>query len=172
MFLSSENALNKQETIDMNSEENRESVRSAVDVLLAISKAVEELKEVPSGHLYSVLMNKIKLEDYEKCLDILNKAGVVSKKGDLVVWVDSKSIQKELSDKLGTKGCWGVKTLRREDLFDGDKIREDVQKFFVELGLGRVFGYLFEDDCRGRRVTLRFDWGNYYTPTRTYRLEN
>jgi hypothetical protein len=68
------------------------SVKAVVDVAMAIAETVRELGEVPSGTLYaSVMTMGLSLKEYEGVLNVLTRAGLVSKDGNhLIRWVGPK----------------------------------------------------------------------------------
>lgn len=62
-------------------------LNAAMAVTVAIAEAIREAKEIPSGHLYAVLMNKVDLEGYQRIIQTLKNAGLVEDKGHLLKWV-------------------------------------------------------------------------------------
>jgi hypothetical protein len=61
--------------------------KAVIEVLMAVADAIKELKKVPSGHLYVVLMGKIDLQSYEAIIRMLVHSKLVERRGDLLVWV-------------------------------------------------------------------------------------
>ena len=59
---------------------------AALNILKAVADTIRELGEVPAGHLYANLMGVMDLQQFDKIIGILVRAGVVKKRGDLLVW--------------------------------------------------------------------------------------
>lgn len=65
-----------------------EQTRAALAVVQAVSDTVRELKRVPSGHVYAVLMGRVSLTGYQKILGILKRGGVIEETpGHELVWI-------------------------------------------------------------------------------------
>lgn len=64
----------------------RDQIAPALTILAALADAIRELKRIPSGHLYALLMPKMSLAQYETAIDLLIKAGLVRKASDELVW--------------------------------------------------------------------------------------
>ena len=58
-----------------------------IGTILAVRDCIRELHEVPSGHLYARLMDRMSLEVYTQIIEILKKAGVVSESGHLLTYI-------------------------------------------------------------------------------------
>jgi hypothetical protein len=70
----------------------KETVNSAVNVVLAVSEAIRELGRVPSGQLYAHLCGKFSLSQYESILSILERAGVIQvSNAKEIVWTGPKA---------------------------------------------------------------------------------
>ena len=65
----------------------KEQVSAAIRTTQAVAEAIRELKEVPSGQLYSRLMSQMDLERYNNIIALLKKAGVVSESNHLLKWI-------------------------------------------------------------------------------------
>lgn len=69
----------------------KEQVQAYFKVLTAVAEAVRELEQIPSGHLYAVLMGKISFEDYQSIIRVLEKAELIRIDGfHLVHWIGPK----------------------------------------------------------------------------------
>lgn len=56
-------------------------------LVVAVAEAIRELGEVPSGHLYAVLMGQLSLDQYNAVIAVLVRAGLVEKQpSHLLVW--------------------------------------------------------------------------------------
>jgi len=65
-----------------------EKVSAAVRAVAAIAEAIRELGQVPAGHLYAKLMGSMSLDQFEKIISILVKAGLVKRDAShLLHWV-------------------------------------------------------------------------------------
>ena len=65
-----------------------ESKQAAKQALLAIASTIKDLGEVPSGHLYAALMDKMSLEAYDLLIEVLVRNKVIRKEpSHLLVWV-------------------------------------------------------------------------------------
>ena len=61
---------------------------AAFDFLKAILETIRELGEVPSGHLYARLADKITVAQYGQVIEILKRAGLVRESGaHLLTWI-------------------------------------------------------------------------------------
>jgi hypothetical protein len=60
---------------------------ATIQVVAAIAEAIRELKEVPSGHLYTMLMDKMTLDQYNAFIGALKRAGLVSEQYHLLKWI-------------------------------------------------------------------------------------
>ncbi len=64
-----------------------EQINAYMAIVEALSEAIEGLGEVPSGHLYAVVMGKINLDTYERIIDLLVSVGCVTRKpGHVLKW--------------------------------------------------------------------------------------
>ena len=54
-----------------------EDARAGLALTLAVSEAIREAREIPSGTLYASLMGKVDFEGYQKLLRILTGAGLI-----------------------------------------------------------------------------------------------
>jgi len=64
----------------------KEQIKSGLDIIRAVADAIKEAKEIPSGHLYAMMMNHICLAEYEKIIGILKNAGIITEKMNLLKW--------------------------------------------------------------------------------------
>lgn len=64
-------------------------IKSALSVLQTVAEAIRDAGEIPSGHLYAVLMGMgCSLENYNRILGMLTRSGLVEvTPGHLVRWV-------------------------------------------------------------------------------------
>ena len=68
--------------------ELRRNLEAAIEGVKALAEIIRELGEVPSGLLYSRLMGKVTLSDYNRLIGILKETGlVVETPGHVLRWV-------------------------------------------------------------------------------------
>lgn len=65
----------------------KDDLRAGLTVLLAVSEAIREAREIPEGTLYAAVMGKVDLAGFEKILGILWQAGLIERKNHVVRWV-------------------------------------------------------------------------------------
>lgn len=66
----------------------KDQIAGATTILIAIADTIRDLKRIPSGHLYALLMPKMSLAEYDSCIGILERAGVVRKTSSHeLVWI-------------------------------------------------------------------------------------
>jgi hypothetical protein len=56
-------------------------------IAFAMADAIRELGEVPSGHLYAALMEKMTLETYQRIIGMLKASGMVKESFHVLKWV-------------------------------------------------------------------------------------
>lgn len=52
-----------------------------------LGEAIQELKRVPSGHLYARVMGHINIDQYNEAISILKDRGLVQEKSFELIWV-------------------------------------------------------------------------------------
>lgn len=75
-------------TIDtiLNHKPASSDVSKALEMVFAVSEAIREAGEVPSGTLYAFLMGRVSLEGYNKIIGILKGAGLIKESNHLLAW--------------------------------------------------------------------------------------
>lgn len=63
-----------------------DETKTALAYVKAIAEAIQEAKEIPSGHLYAVLMDKMSLDQYNQIIGILKRTGLVTEDHHLLKW--------------------------------------------------------------------------------------
>jgi hypothetical protein len=66
---------------------DRQQIQSAIQVVCALAEAIRTAKQIPSGHLYAMVMGKMTLEVYEGALGTLKRAKLVQEAGNMLTWV-------------------------------------------------------------------------------------
>lgn len=62
------------------------AIQTYLNAVRALADVIQELGEVPSGHLYASVMGSIQLHQYERMIDTLVGSGIVKRSGHLLVW--------------------------------------------------------------------------------------
>jgi hypothetical protein len=62
-------------------------LQGTLQILLAVSDAIQDLGSVPSGKLYAHLMSHMNLSSYEKVVETLKRAGLVEEHAHVLTWV-------------------------------------------------------------------------------------
>jgi hypothetical protein len=71
-----------------NEERLKRELGTALRAVTAVADAIRQLRVVPSGHLYGSVMGVLSRESYERVIDLLKDAGVVSEDSQHVLrWV-------------------------------------------------------------------------------------
>jgi len=65
----------------------KEQVKAAIEVVLAIANAIRELREVPSGQLYAQLMGYLSLDQYQVIINNLKQAKLIKVESHLITWI-------------------------------------------------------------------------------------
>jgi hypothetical protein len=61
-------------------------ITAAIAILAAIADCVRELKRVPAGHLYTLLMTKLTLAQFNEAIALLIQTNQVTREGDELIW--------------------------------------------------------------------------------------
>lgn len=65
----------------------KEQIDAGIKTIAAVAGAIRELGRVPSGHLYARLMGHLSLDEFNKIIGILVKAGLVEQTvGHELIW--------------------------------------------------------------------------------------
>ncbi len=67
--------------------ENHTKTNAATQIAVVIGQTIRDLKEIPSGHLYAILMGSLNLDEYQRIISALKKTGLVSESNHLLTWV-------------------------------------------------------------------------------------
>ena len=76
-----------------------------MEVLMAVSESIRELKQVPSGVLYAQLMGVMDLATYNRIVQTLKDAGVVREQFHVLHWIDPKPLTAKQHNAT-PKGRW------------------------------------------------------------------
>lgn len=61
-----------------------------LNVILALTEAIRDLGEVPSGHLYASVMSHLSLAEYQQVIAAIVSTGLVTQSNHLLTWVGPK----------------------------------------------------------------------------------
>lgn len=64
-----------------------DAYRTALAFTMAVAETIRELGEVPSGHLYARLMDRLSLASYDAIITSLKNAKLVEEKSHVLRWV-------------------------------------------------------------------------------------
>ena len=64
-----------------------ERVKAGLSLMVAVAETVKDLGQVPSGHLYAVLMDQMTFDQYNRIVDIMKRAGMVTEQNNQLTWV-------------------------------------------------------------------------------------
>lgn len=69
----------------------KENVKVAINNVMVYAECIRNLKEVPSGHLYAMVMDKVSLEQHNSILQTLENAGLIKiALSHLITWTGPK----------------------------------------------------------------------------------
>jgi hypothetical protein len=66
--------------------ELRVAIRGAIETIIAVADAIQELKSIPSGHLYAVLMDRLSLDQYSRIIETLENGKLIEVSNHLITW--------------------------------------------------------------------------------------
>jgi hypothetical protein len=75
-----------------------DQIAGATSILIAIAETIRELKRIPSGHLYALLMPRMTHAQYEEAIGILERAGVVRKIDHELAWIGKDEPRRASAD--------------------------------------------------------------------------
>lgn len=61
-------------------------LKATILIVKAVADAIKELGEVPSGHLYARLQGTLSLNTYNRVIDFLKKAKLITVQNHLITW--------------------------------------------------------------------------------------
>jgi len=65
------------------------NLKAAITIIQAVSSAIKEAGAIPSGHLYSILMQfGCNIQQYDLLINTLKKTGKVQEHNNLLYWID------------------------------------------------------------------------------------
>ena len=66
----------------------KDQIKSAFLILQAVAESIKELKQVPSGHLYAMLIGMMDLATYERIIDQLKLSQLVKEDAfHRLIWI-------------------------------------------------------------------------------------
>ena len=61
-------------------------VKQALDKIRTVADCVRTASEIPSGTLYSIFLNVMSLDEYQRIIATLKNAGIISETNYLLKW--------------------------------------------------------------------------------------
>jgi hypothetical protein len=61
-------------------------VAAVAEVVALLGNIIRQVKEIPSGHLYARLMDKVNLDQYNSLIAILQRMGWIKIQHHLIIW--------------------------------------------------------------------------------------
>lgn len=65
----------------------RQQIKAVLNVMIAITDAIREAREIPAGHLYAAVMEHVDLATFESIVARIVATRIVECRGHLLVWV-------------------------------------------------------------------------------------
>ncbi len=73
----------------------KEQITAVVRTIAVVAELIRELGEVPSGHLYAQLMDQMGLLTYDRVIDQLKRAKLVSESNHVLRWIGPPAAAKK-----------------------------------------------------------------------------
>jgi len=71
----------------------RDKIKQALNLVMLVADAIKEAKQIPSGHLYAAVMAVVDLQTYNKIIDTLKGAGLVTECNHMLTWIEPKQFK-------------------------------------------------------------------------------
>lgn len=80
------------DSVDTSTEDTitKDELKAAFDMLMAVAEGIRELGQVPEGHLYARLMDKIDLDGFNAMMRQLTGAKLIKIEHHLITWIGPK----------------------------------------------------------------------------------
>lgn len=75
------------EQIESYREKRSKEIMAYVELAKCLAKTIRELGEVPSGHLYAMVMGQMNLEQYNRIIQVLKDTKCIEERNYLLKWV-------------------------------------------------------------------------------------
>lgn len=75
----------------------KEQVTEAFKMCAAIGEAIRDLKQIPSGKLYAMVMTHMDIEIYQCVIAKLKETGLVREENHMLIWCEPTQAQKEMA---------------------------------------------------------------------------
>lgn len=70
-----------------NTPQNPAPIAAALAVVQAVAETLQQVGQMPSGHLYTQVMHVVSLEQYTAMIDMLKRTGLVEEQANhLLIW--------------------------------------------------------------------------------------
>lgn len=70
----------------MTEQDLKDNLKAGFEIIRTFADSIRELKQVPSGVLYSMVMDKVDLAAYNRVIDILKRTGLVKEENHVLIW--------------------------------------------------------------------------------------
>ena len=81
-------------------------IHAALQIIQALAEAIRELKQVPAGVLYSQVIDKVSLNDFNAAINTLKGSGLVTEQNHLLIWVEPAQTVTTDPHNAFPKGRW------------------------------------------------------------------
>ena len=68
-----------------------DQAKAGLSLVMAVAETIQDLGEVPSGHLYAALMSRMSIDQYTRVIDILKRAELIKESSNLLTWAGPTS---------------------------------------------------------------------------------
>jgi len=66
----------------------KEAIKSTILAIKTVADCIKEAKQIPSGHLYALLMaHGIDMQTYNKIIGLLTSSKLVKQENNLLIWI-------------------------------------------------------------------------------------
>ena len=70
----------------------KDEIIATIETVRAIADAIKELNQVPSGVLYTAVMAKMDLPTFQRIVETLKRAGLVTESNHVLTWHQPKEV--------------------------------------------------------------------------------
>ena len=65
----------------------QEEVKGAINTVRIIADAIREVKNIPAGELYAMVMGHMSLRGFNSIINVLKRAGLVQEVNFMLTWI-------------------------------------------------------------------------------------
>ena len=77
---------NQDPTVESETFKRKREIKAWIEVTSALGSVVKHKKTIPSGHLYSLVMDLLTLDQYQQAISFLKNTNLVSESNHLLTW--------------------------------------------------------------------------------------